>query len=716
MLVRLSRQTSLFPSSQARRRLIPHLLPDHNGFAAPDVPFTMHLRAAVLLLLAAMPLEAAEWRWSGPSGGATRALVAAPSNPRVQYLGTVGGVFRSTDGGETWSDITGPVTYPSLLAVHPEDERIVLAVDDGLDLSSYQTPDTLYRTTDGGTTWTKVGSGLPAYSVDVSGLAVSPHDPNVILLSSRCQPFWAKRVAPNYHEAAGVFKSIDGGATFLPASNGMTFFQRCAEGVSFDPARPGIVYATPGFTDDGFARSADNGETWTHAPTPVPGDEVVFDPRTGRRYGLTTRASGLLVSDDEGEQWTPTRPVTLDNSDNPFVDGDDSLAIDRVSGRLFIGTDDGAYRSGDGGRSVLPLGGVGREPIAGMIFDSTSGALVIGTDRGVYRSAGFPWNDWRLLDTGDRLLAILDLAPSRRDPETLYAAAGRQIYVTRNGGATWQLYGDPLPRLNDGVPSITTMAIDAADTLYVVTEYVYTKAFFRLPAGASEWIESSLPPANWYGHVHASPNAPGVVYLERSGGFLGSSDGGSTWRVIETPPLTSGSALGIDPDDAAVIYGGTNAGLLESSDGGRTWSAKTATNIFIEDVAVSPADKKTIYFLGRELPQYRELFYRSTDGGESWTSPGELPGEVGAGDTLAADPRDARIVYIAGRRIFRSLDGGATWKLFEHGLPLHIGPGPPYFDTRKVAPNLNGTMLHAATARGMWTRSLTERRRSVLPR
>lgn len=679
----------------------------------------MHRRAAALLLAATASLQAAEWRWSGPSGGTTHVLAAAPSYPRVLYLGTAGGVFRSIDGGATWSNITGPMTAASFLVVHPHDERTVFAVDDGLDFSTHQTSDTLYRTNDGGATWTKIGSGLPTHNLDVSGLAVSPHDPNVILVSSRCQPFWSKPVAPNYHEAAGVFKSSDGGATFRLAIDGMTFFQRCTAGVSFDPARPGIVYSTPGFSDDGFARSEDNGETWTRAPTPVPGDEVVLDPRTGRRYGLSTSASGLLVSDDEGARWSPRRPATLEKSGSLFVDGNDSLEVDPVSGRLFIGGDDGAYRSGDGGQSVLSLGGIARERITDMVFDSTSGGLVIATISGLYRSAAFPWNDWRLLDTGDRMLTVRDLAPSRRDPDTVYAAAGRQVYVTRDGGTTWQLHGDLLPLLRGSAPTVRSMAVDAGDTLYVVAESFTRYGFFRLPPGAGEWIESSLPPANWYDRVHTSPNTPGVVYVERSGGFLGSSDSAATWRVIDTPPVegfASGTALAIDPDHPEVIYGGTNGGLLASTDGGRTWSARTATNIVVEDVAVSPADRKTIYFWGRELPGYRELFHRSTDGGETWTSPGELPDEVGLGYSLAADARNAGTVYLAGRRVFRSVDGGATWELFDQGLPQHFGPGPPYFDTRRVAPNLDGTVLHAATARGMWTRALAERRRAVSPR
>jgi photosystem II stability/assembly factor-like uncharacterized protein len=165
-----------------------------------------------------------------------------------------------------------------------------------------------------------------------------------------------------------------------------------------------------------------------------------------------------------------------------------------------------------------------------------------------------------------------------------------------------------------------------------------------------------------------------------------------------------------------VLYGGTNGGLLKSTDGGRTWSLKTANNIFVEDVAVSPADKNTIYFWGRNRNPFRELFYRSTDGGETWTEAGAPPKEVGSGATLAADPRDARIVYIAGSRVFRSIDRGATWAPFDQGLPLHFGPAPPHTDTRKVVPNANGTVLHAASARGIWSRTISERRRAVAPR
>jgi photosystem II stability/assembly factor-like uncharacterized protein len=611
----------------------------------------------------------------------------------VIYAATAGGVFRTADGGATWRNVSGPVSTPIVLAV--AGENLVYAASDTA----------VYKTTNGGASWTRIGEDLPS-PLDVSALVVDPRDANVVYVGSACQPFFSGAPRPQWHEAGGVFKSVDGGETFVEKSAGLSAFQRCVEGLALDPLKPDTLYAIPVYSDDGFARSDDGGETWTRAATILPGRDVIADPRDpNRRYGSPVRAFGvttLLTSADAGLTWTAVQTRQLETGETVRWSAG-SLALDPTTGRLFLGGETGAFRSGDGGRSVLALGGAARETVYDVLVDRTSGAVTIGTETGVYQSPTFPWNDWTPLPLGDTSLSMRHVVPSQREAATAYASSGPRIYATRDNGLTWM----QLPGFNDTV-GVHDLTVDVDENLYALIRRGSAERVYKLAAGSTEWVE--LPsPNGYFSSIYADPGTAGVVYVAATSGFNVTRDGGASWGFVLAPSPANPRELRIDPNDGAVFYSHTSNGIYKSTNGGHTWSKRLDVNS--EGVFdLSRADGRTIYFAGDVADALQErAIYRSSDGGDTWTKY-PMP-EDSAPLSIVADPRDPRTAYLSTNAgaVLRTRDGGETWQAIGSGWPNNLGGW--------LAVNRDATVLHAATWRGMWELSLTpERRRAVTPR
>jgi photosystem II stability/assembly factor-like uncharacterized protein len=643
-----------------------------------------------LLSLLAFPLLAARWRSHGPAGGAVRALVAAPSDARVLYVASVGGVFRSGDGGATWGNVSGPLASPRVLIVDPVDPNVVYAAS-----SRGYRMDALFKTRDGGRTWISIGAGLPE-GLFVTRVLVDPRDSGVVYVSTNCRE-------ADWFVDGGVFKSVDGGATFAASTSGMQGFNICVEEMSFDPLTPDTIYTTPSYSDSGYARSDDGARTWSKAPTIIPGGGSRVDPRDERRRWGSARGT-LIASEDHGVTWTILTPTVLDNGSRlPWSITALFLDIDPAVPRLFFGGSEGGYRSGDGGHSVLRLSGRGREEIAALLVDAVTGALTIGTSTGVHRSIGYPWNDWTTLDTGDLSLPMGMAVPALHDPQTVYASSIGQIFVSRDSGRSWRAFGSPLPLIDGRVPRGIHFKADAEGNLFAAVGAYYPTKVFKLAVGTTEWVELAIP-RTAIGALFVDPQRAGVVYVEATPGFLVTKDGGATWSWLFTP--THAYGLVIDPRDSNVLYASTGGALLKSTDAGQTWQLKTTLINSQSVIVLSPADRKTLYATGRAA-NLDDVLVSSVNGGESWGTINQ-PADDNV-YSLAADVRDPLTVYAStiNHGVFRSRNGGFTWESINEGLPN---------DAARLAMNADGTVLHAATGRGMWELPLTEsRRRAVRP-
>jgi uncharacterized protein (TIGR03437 family) len=279
-----------------------------------------------------------------------------------------------------------------------------------------------------------------------------------------------------------------------------------------------------------------------------------------------------------------------------------------------------------------------------------------------------------------------------RNPESIViAAGGGGVWRSRDGGGTWQSLGDNLLSLAG-----SSLALDErTGVLYYGTGDQccdsYGAGIFSSPDGGVTWINS-----NGWDHDRNKPQFVGgitprillhpvdsrILFVARNSGLWLSADGGGIWvRVI--PGFTSDAAL--DATNPSRIYAAMGAalgdawnGLYRSNNGGTTWEhvpgLPSGSGIGRISLALAPSNPLVIYAaLVRSSDQQLSGVYRSPDGGNSWTrlpAPATLFDSAGQGqgyfdNCLAVDPRDPNVVYLGGVELWKSTDGGATWRVLS---------------------------------------------------
>ena len=375
-----------------------------------------------LLLIASTTF--AGWSSSGPLGGAVNAVVVAPSNPAVIWAGSAAGVFRSTDGGATWSNVSGPLADVARLVVHPKD------ADKAWALSSSQG---LWRTVDGGATW--ISSNTFA-GIMPTALLIDPRDPDTLYVAGNC----LAGVEPIFLPWNGVHKSTDGGVTWksLPAVGGLSL---CVQELAIDPFSPWRLFTASAY--GGHLETYDRAQTWQSPDGPRPSLAVVFDPRYPfTHYGISRYpGSSFLVSQDGGFTWSKSAaspPAQVQ-----------SLTMDPERGRLFLGTSNGLFRSGDGGRTWAKTA-LQDVNVGALDFGGTPAAVFAATNQGLFALRGRGVADSQTIDLHQIATYpwALDIDPS--DPNVLYTStsdwasaiggtpAHGSVFRSAEGGASWE--------------------------------------------------------------------------------------------------------------------------------------------------------------------------------------------------------------------------------------------------------------------------------------
>ena len=642
--------------------------------------------ASILLLLVASAALAG-WSSSGPTGGAVNAVVAAPSDPAVIWAANSAGVFRSADGGATWANVSGPVVEAAFLVVHPADANRAWV------LSGSFASARLYRTTDGGVTWIDSTDGLPG--VFPSALLIDPRNPDTLYIGSRCAQigFAAAPVKPLFHETAGVFKSTDGGATWKFVAGLPGLVSNCIEELSIDPFSPWRLFVTGPYSDlAGQSESYDGSTSWTRSTNPRPGLAVVFDQRYPfTHYGISARlGSQFLVSQDGGFTWgsaggkLPSTPT--------------ALSMDPERGRIFLGTYNGIFRSGNGGRvwantlapdvkvNALAFGGV-----PGALFAATEDGLLQVINRGLGAS--------RPIDLHDVSADVLGLAVDPSDPNVVYAGArsapiygtlqlrGR-VFRSTDSGASWErLEGD------DDVLKADFITADAGGTVYAAS--YGGREVYRRGRTDSKWavVRKDL----FIRDIAADPKNAGTIFIDGSLGIERSRDGGATWKLVI--PNTPAGVLAIDPSDPRWVYSGNEYELYRSSDGGDTWTTvepsdpgKSGTR----GLVVAPSNGSVLYRVAANFGRPR--IERSDDRATTWR-PVPLPNNDYP-QAIAVDPRNESSVWASGSSLYHSTDGGATWETVD-------GPFLATYPPRLLRFDATGRVLHVVyQSHGVWELTL----------
>jgi photosystem II stability/assembly factor-like uncharacterized protein len=638
-------------------------------------------------LLAAALIFATTWSTHGPTGGRIAAVAVAPSDADVIWTGNAAGVFRSTDGGATWTNAGGSILDVDALAVHPT------RPDTAWVMAGAWPNARVYATVDGGATWIDYSDSLP--EIRPGSIYVDPQHPGTLYLSSHCGPIGFASIgslpaAPQFHETAGIFKSTNGGVTWAPVDNGLTAFGECAEEFAIDPFSPWRLFITGPYSDvAGQSESYDEARSWERAATPRPGRGVVFDARFPfTHYGITaTLGPKFLVSQDGGFTWNevPTN-LGLDNFRFPTA-----ISMDPERSRIFLGTTTGLYRSGNGG-SVWAQTSLQNTNVTSLDFGGSPRSLFAGTQQGLFQIVNRGIGAARLVDLHDPSSNVTALAVDPGNPSIVYAGARTpgggvqqsRVFRSTDGGASWQrLAGD------DDALKTDVMAVGADGEIYAAPSLALS-SLYRRGRDDAQWTVTPLAPIY---DIAADPKTPGVAFLATSGTLLRTRDGGASWQQVAKS--VTRAYLAIDPSDPRWVYAAEGSQFQRSDDGGDTWSVLSK---YPDDagtfgpLVIAPSNGSVLYRIGADKGLFRPE--RSDDRGATWSAV-PLPAAVPI-QSIAVDPHDENKVWVAASTaIYRSVDGGKSW----------TAVAPPFVinSVTKLLFDPSGRVLHATFPdHGVW--------------
>ncbi|MCG6964577.1 MAG: glycosyl hydrolase, partial [Acidobacteria bacterium] len=464
------------------------------------------------------------------------------------------GVYRTTDGGDTWKHLGLEDTeHIAGIVVDPGSSDTVLVCATGHLWNANQERG-VFRTDDGGKSWKKV-----LYVDDNTGcsdITMDPQNPKVLYAG-----MWQFRRSPDFFNSggpgSGLYRSKDGGKTWVRLSEGLPAGELGRIAVAVAPSRPSVVYAVVESKDTALYRSDDLGEHWTKLSTsavvqarPFYFAALTVDPND---FNTVYKAGfGIGVSEDGGQTFTGTAGQVHSDIHAIWVDPTNSH-------RLVIGTDGGAYLSTDKGNNWRHFRNLPVSQFYHVSVDNARPYRVYGglQDNGSWSApsrspGGIRARDWRMIGFGDGFWAFAD--PS--DDNVMYAEyqGGNLLRVSRATGETKEIK----PYAREGE----------------------TKLRF-----------------NWNTPVYLSPTQPGTIYLGAQYLFR-SRDRGDSWQRI-SPDLTTNDpalqrqddtggltidnstaencttiyAISESPVDPDVIWAGTDDGNLQvTRDGGATWS------------------------------------------------------------------------------------------------------------------------------------------------
>ena len=687
-----------------------------------------------------------------------RTVAGDPTNPAVYYFGAVaGGIWKTEDAGTTWRNVSDGFLKTSAvgaLAVSDSDPSVIYA---GMGESTIRIDvshgDGVYRSGDGGATWTHCGLTDTRY---IGEIRIHPKDPDRVYVAALGHAF-----GPN--EERGLFRTRDGGKTWdkvLYKSD-----KAGAVDVTFDPGTPDVVYATvwethrnfhelsSGGPDSGIWKSTDAGDTWTDITRNkgLPQDGVIgkvgvaaSPVKAGRVWALieSTEDPGLYRSEDFGETWE-FLSASQDLRYRPwyymhvFADSQDADTV--YVNNLNM------WKSADGGKTFTRIGTPHGDNHDLWIDPRDNRRMVQGNDGGanVSFNAGESWS-------------------------TIYNQLTAQFYTVTTDNRTpfYYVYGTQQDNSSIAVPSRTNddaivwadcypagtgesgyMAVhpDNADIVYVgavgsspggggaLQRYDHSSGQIQL-VNVSPEEHGGIGPGEltyrfpWTFPILFSPHDPGILYTAGNVVFR-STDEGHSWQPI-SPDLTrndpsklgvSGGPITKDTSGAehyctiytlresslepGVFWAGSDDGLVHvSRDGGESWDDVTPSDLpewsYIRTLEPSPHDAATVYLAATryKLDDNTPYLYKSTDYGQTW-HPIVGEGESSVPDdefvrVIRTDPERPGLLYVGTETgLYLSLDDGVSWDRWQSNLPVS-----PIYDL-----TVKGTDLVIAThGRSFW--------------
>jgi photosystem II stability/assembly factor-like uncharacterized protein len=609
-------------------------------------------------------------------------IVLDPSNPATVWVGTgeniggrhVGfgdGVYKSTDGGTTWNNMgLSASEHISTMLVHPDDSDVVWVSAQG-PLWTPGGERGLYKTTDGGETWRRV-LGDDEWT-GVTDIVMDPRDPDVLYAVT-----WDRhRTVAAYMgggPGSGIHKSTDGGETWTTLTTGLPSSNLGKIGLAISPQDPDIVYAAIELDrrTGGLYRSTNRGGSWTKMSDAVSGgtgphyyQELYASPhRFGRLYLVS---AVTLISDDHGATF---RGMNL----NKKHSDDHAIAFHQDDpDYLLVGSDGGLYETYDDMETWrfirnLPVMQYYKisvddaEPfyfVYGRTQDngSNGGPSRTDADHGI-RNA-----DWFKTLGADGHGS----ATEPGNPNIIYGEfqqgvlyrvdriTGEQVFIQPQAGE-----GEPAERYNWDAP--IEISPHSPTRLYFASQRVW-----RTDDRGNSWTPIS---------GDLTRNQERITLPIR--GAQQSWD--NPWDVSAMSNYNTISSLAESPLVEGLIYAGTDDGLLQvTEDGGATWRRMEVGDIrgvpataFVNDIKADLYDTGTVYMAldDHKSGDFSPYLVKSTDRGRSWSSiAGDLP-ERHLVWRVVQDHVNPQLLFAATEfGIFFTVDGGTKWIELEGGVP-----------------------------------------------
>lgn len=648
------------------------------------------------------PSFAADSQWIpiGPEGGFLLSFAIAPNSPNVLYGGSdvYGGIYKSTDSGETW-EFMGMITELGEIldiAIHPDSSDIVYAA-----CSS----GSVYRTTDGGLNWEHIFSkkGL-AYS-----LGIDPDSPNVV---------YAGFVVDTAEDYA-LYRSIDGGETWPDSS----FQGNPVLEIRFDPDSLNTLYAG---TSYGVHRSTDAGESWIFCGPPTPSATiyslVVIDSNTyyAGTYADDRDSGTVYKTTNGGVSWDTVYKLGT-TVWSLAVDPDIANIIYLAAGSNMFGSE-GVFKTTDGGDNWFPVNdGLTDRMVRIIKIDPVSpNTLYVTTDGlgGVYKSTDGAAT-WSQKTSGMRYTLVQAMCFDAS--HTLYAAVGwgtyrdiPSIFRSPDGGTSWEsLKAVPSPYYMTSVWDIVAHP-DSSDLIYVagMSHYVDTEEeptrglLHRSCDGGKTWEELWMPEDIWILCLAIDPISE-TIYAGTGGADTSriyrvyrSTDRGNTWEETSgwQSPGNSIFEIAVDPTSPNRLYAGTGGAVFKSTDYGVNWIPQAVIPIAYT-LLIDPNSPNTLYAGSGGPYAYEGGVYKSTDSGATWGSIGleahaitKLCGIFGSENTIYAGT-GGKFLETSGSGLFRSADNGTSWE------PMNSNLSSPFILSLLIDPDSPST-IYAGTMGG----------------
>ncbi len=602
------------------------------------------------------------------------AIRVSPRDPKQVWVGTgetwarnsVGygdGVYRTTDGGDSWKSMGLEQSERiARIVIHPTRPETVLVAATG-PLFADSPERGVYRTTDGGKNWTK--TLYVDARTGAADLAMDPQNPDVLYAA-----MWTVRRQPwtfaSGGTGSGLYKSTDGGKTWRKLSNGLPAGELGRIGIGVSPARASRVYAVVEAKTTAFYKSDDAGEHWEKGNDssqdvtwrPFYFADVVADPKKFDR--VYKGGLNLSVSEDGGKTFARTGAGF---GGAPYHSDLHAVWIDPKNTEfLAIGTDGGVYLSLDRGNSWRPCQNIPVGQFYHVSHDMRVPYNVYGglQDNGTWsgpstRSGGVPNRLWESLLGGDGFWAF----PDANDQDVIYCEyqGGHLSRVRLSTGETKDIQplrgaGDPMLRFNWNAP----LHVGPSGALYMGAQYLY-----RTRDMGDTWEKIS---------PDLTTNDPLKQQQDKSGGLsIDNSTAENHCTVF---------AIGESPKNANVVWVGTDDGNVQvTRDGGRSWSNVTRNLpglppfTWITCVSPSPLDDATCHVTadGHMLGDFAPYVYVTRDFGSTWSALA-TPGIKGYAHVVRQDPVNPELLYLGTEwGLFATIDGGKQWAQVKAGIP-----------------------------------------------